>query len=167
MRRRAGVWLVAAFFLTVSPAESADEVSDLDRFELWSGCAPVAELIDDVDGDVGQLALDRRDIVTVVRSRLRGARIFDDAADAWLFVNVTVSGRAFSIDVKFMRDVEVLLPFWKRPEGTEALVGFAATWESGSTGTHAHDPSYILSTVALHTDKFIDDYLRVNADACD
>ena len=165
MRRHTAPWLVAAFLLSASSA-SASEVSDLDRFELWAGCAPVAELVDDVDGDAEQLALDRSDVVTAVRSRLRSARIFDDAADTWLFVNITVSGPAFSVDVEFMRDVEVL---WNKPDGTKlysGLVGFTATWMAGSTGTHGNDPSYILWSVAHQIDKFIDEYLRVNADAC-
>ena len=42
----------------------------------------------------------------------------------------------------------------------------AKTWDVASTGTHGQDPNFILSSVAQETDKFIDEYLRVNADAC-
>lgn len=31
---------------------------------------------------------------------------------------------------------------------------------------HAADPSFILWALDPHTDRFIDEYLRVNADAC-
>ena len=157
---------VALSLALAAPSGAAEKVTETDRFELWAECAPVAELIDGVDGDVGRLALDDRDLWAVVNSRLRRARIFDDDADTWLFVNITVSGPAFSVDVDFMRDVEVL---WNRPDGTRlpsGLIGFTATWESGSTGTHGNNPNYILSSVARLTDKFIDEYLRVNADAC-
>ena len=61
----------------------------------------------------------------------------------------------------------MLLPFWGKPEGMGQLVGLTARWESGSTGTRASNPSYVLSSVARHTDKFIDEYLRVNANACE
>ena len=46
------------------------------------------------------------------------------------------------------------------------LEGAATTWDSISTGTHGRDPTYIPSNVAGHIDKFIDEYLRTNADAC-
>ena len=160
LRRHTAPWLVAASLLTVA-STAASEVSDVDRFELWTGCAPVADIVDDVDGDVGRLALDARDIATTVRSRLRGARIFDDGG-YWLVVNVVVSGPAFSVDVEFLRSVEVR----DKPEEAAELVGLVATWESSSTGTHANNPGFILSAVAQHTDKFIGEYLRVNADSC-
>ena len=38
--------------------------------------------------------------------------------------------------------------------------------EGGSTGTHGDNASYILSSASQHVDKFIDEYLRVSADAC-
>ena len=47
------------------------------------------------------------------------------------------------------------------------LFGVAATWHRGSIGMHGDRPSSILSAIALYTDKFIDEYLRVNADACE
>jgi len=43
---------------------------------------------------------------------------------------------------------------------------FAITWDLGRTGTHGSDSGFILSAVSEDTDKFIDEYLRVNEDAC-
>ena len=34
-------------------------------------------------------------------------------------------------------------------------------------GTHGKDLGYILSSVSQIADRFIDEYLRVNADACE
>ncbi|MDE0718671.1 MAG: hypothetical protein OXH64_12130 [Rhodospirillaceae bacterium] len=150
---------VVLALVLAAPDDAAGKVTEFDRFQLWTGCAPVAEIIDDIDGAVGRLTLDERDIATAVRSRLRGARIFDDGG-LWLVVNVTVSGPAFSVDVELLRSVEV------RPKGTKALSGLAATWESGSTGTHGNNPNHILFAVLRHVDKFIDEYLRVNKSAC-
>ncbi len=42
----------------------------------------------------------------------------------------------------------------------------AATWETGSLGTHGGDAGFILQAVAEHTDKFVNEYLRVNDEAC-
>ena len=166
-RRRIGLWLVIASLLATSPAASADEVSYYDRFELWNGCKDVKLLVESLSDDAGEIALRKEDIETAVRSRLRGARIYDDRTSAYLYVNINVVGIAFNIDVQFNRGVEVVYPFWEKPEGIFPLAGHAPTWQWGSTGTHANDPSYILSAVARHTDKFIDEYLRVNADACE
>ena len=38
--------------------------------------------------------------------------------------------------------------------------------EQSGTGTNGGDPGYVLSLVSQYTDKFIDEYLRVNEDAC-
>ena len=50
----------------------------------------------------------------------------------------------------------------------DPLTGYAIVWLSGSTGVYgaAAGSGFILSSVSHHTDKFIDEYLRVNADAC-
>ena len=40
------------------------------------------------------------------------------------------------------------------------------TWQSGSTGTHGTDSSFILSNVSRHLDKFLAEYLRVNEEDC-
>ncbi len=81
-------------------------------------------------------------------------------------MNVNVVGPAFSESVEFMRVVEVSLPFWVKPEGVDSLTGYAATWNVRVTGVHGSDAGYILSWVTRYTDKFIDEYLRVNADVC-
>ena len=43
----------------------------------------------------------------------------------------------------------------------------ATTWEIGSLGTHGGDAGFILQGVAEATDTFVNEYLRVNAEACD
>ena len=156
----------------VAASASAGEVSDRDRFQLWAACASVRLLVEDLTKDAAKIGLHKKDIETAVRSRLRGARIYDDDALSWLsktsrvYVNVAVVGRAFNVNVDLLRSVEVLLPYWHSPEGIGPLVGYAATWSAGSTGTHSNHSSYILSSIALEIDNFIDEYLRVNADAC-
>ena len=167
MGRRTAPWLLAAFLLTVTSA-SAEEVNDWDRFELWNACRPVYLVVEGLSADAGEIGLRQGDIETAVRSRLRGARIYNEAAREYLYVRVTVVGPAYNIDVRLQRHVEVWLPFWVKPEEMGPLSGFAATWDSASTGTHGRTgAAFILSNVSLHTDEFIDEYLRVNADACE
>ena len=81
-------------------------------------------------------------------------------------MRVTVFGPAFYVEVSFERFVEVWSPFKVKPKEMDPLLGFASTWDSGSIGTHGNSAAFILSGVSRHTDRFIDEYLRVNADAC-
>ena len=163
--RAAFIMIAAALALTATSA-SAEEVSDRDRFKLWNGCRAVDLLVEGLTDDSGKIGLHHEDIETAVRSRLRGARIFNDDAGPYLYVNVHVVGRAHAIDFTFNRYVEAAIPFWLKPEGMGQLTGFASTWSTGSTGTHGSAAGFILSFVAKHSDEFIDEYLRVNADAC-
>ena len=43
----------------------------------------------------------------------------------------------------------------------------AYTWETATFGTHTGNAMSILQNVTEHTDKFINEYLRVNAEVCD
>ena len=164
--RVASIMIAAALALTTAPA-SAEEVSDWDRFQLWNACRPVDLIVEGLSDDAGKIGLRREDIETAVRARLRGARIYDENADPYLYVNVNVLSPAFSTAVRFKRNVEVLMPFWVKPEGMGQLIGYATVWDSEAVGLHgASGSGFILSGVARATDKFIDEYLRVNADAC-
>ena len=74
-----------------------------------------------------------------------------------MYINVNVAGRAYGIGVKYRKNVRDL---------ATGLVFLTTTWNTGSTGTHGKDSNYVLSNVAQLADKFIDEYLRVNVDAC-
>ena len=172
---------VALALVLASPSGAAEKVTWYDRFGLWNGCRPVDVLVVSLSDDAGKIGLRREDIETTVRSRLRGARIYDGVPphgeSGWLgwrvrhtrygepilYVNVSIVSLAFNVEVGFRRSVKALLPV---PEGMDPLDGPATTWDSGSLGMHGHDASYILSSVSLHVDRFIDEYLRVNADSC-
>ena len=146
----------------LTPASaSASEVSDYDRFKLWNDCKPMLLVVEGLANDATAIGLAKEAIEVAVRSRLRAARLYseDSAEGAWsyLYVNVGVVGSAFSITTKYQKVV--------RDTATE-LEYMASTWNIGTTGTHGRDSSYILATVAENADKFIDEYLRVNEDAC-
>ncbi len=85
-------------------------------------------------------------------------RLYDaEAADHFLYVNVTVVGRAFSTRVGYNK--------WLHDEALD-IGGMAETWHTGSAGTHGGDASFILQGVSEHMDRFVVEYLRVNESAC-
>jgi len=92
-----------------------------------------------------------------VRSRLRAARIYESSATPFLYVNVAILGPAFSINISFYKYVF---------DFVSAESHIAITWNKGSIGTQSQDSGYIISSVSRHIDKFIDEYLRVNEEAC-
>ena len=152
--------LVAALLLTVASA-SAGEVSDQDRFDLWNDCRPMLLVVEGLPDDAAAIGLAEDAITVAARSRLRAARIYTEAGSEaeWssLYINANVVGPAYGISVKYRKYVNDLATM---------LEGAAITWVSSSTGTHGRDPTYVSSNVAGHIDRFIDEYLRVNEDAC-
>ena len=74
----------------------------------------------------------------------------------YLYVNVNVSGPAFSVSVGYHRNVS----------NAFGHDGIAMTWNAGSTGTHGRDAGYIVSSLSQHLDSFLAAYLRVNEQAC-
>ena len=159
MRRRTGLWFVVASLLVTSPAALASEVSHYDRFRLWHGCLPTDLVVEDLPKNATDIGLTREAIAVAVRSRLRAARLYDaDAASAYLYVNVNVVGPAYNIRFSYNK--------WLKDQ-VSGEEGFATTWNFGGAGTHGKDSGYILSNVSQYADRFIDEYLRVNAGACE
>ena len=111
--------------------------------------------------DAAEIGLSKEALEIAVRSRLRAARIYSenpsDGSFSYLYINVNVTSSAFHIAVQYLKTVMDLATM---------LEVTAVTWSAGSTGTHGRNAGYILSAVSQDTDKFIDEYLRVNADAC-
>lgn len=72
-------------------------------------------------------------------------------------VEVITTGAAFGFDIEYVKPVL---------DRITNLPLFAITWDFGVAGTHGADSNYILQGIARHTDRFIDEYLRVNSEAC-
>lgn len=131
--------------------------------------------VEDLTSDAADIGLTEEAIKVAVRSRLRSARIYYDVSarslfrrsylgrpqnfkrPLFLYISVHVVGAAFSVGVSLKKDFR---------DASSGETGSATTWETGSTGTHGRSGNYILSSVSRHMDKFIDEYLRVNAEAC-
>ncbi len=153
-----GLLALIAVSLASGSSVGAEKVSDYDRFQLWNGCKPI-DLVVEVhatkeDGDVVPT---EKAVEVAVRSRLRGARLYDPDGAAYLYAYIHVVGTAFRQEIEF----------WKRVHDLASGQTYGtAIWEVGSTGTHGGNADYILGGTARHVDEFIDEYLRVNASEC-
>ncbi len=155
--RRPMLPTIALSLMLAAPSSAAEKVTKYDRFDLWNGCRPVRLVVESLEKAATTIGLSRDAIQTAVRSRLRAARMYSDAAFSRLYVNVTVTRSAYGILITY--DKEVF-------DHVSKLDDLASTWKAGSIGTHGRASDYILSDIAQHTDKFIDEYLRVNGDSC-
>jgi len=136
----------------------AETVTDFDRFKLWNDCRPMRLVVENLYEDETDIGLTEDVITAAVRSRLRAARLYTaEELRPYLYINVNVVNAAFHDSVEYNK--------WVKDEAS-GLKRRTTTWKSSSTGTHSRDASYILSSVSQHVDMFIDEYLRVNEDAC-
>lgn len=101
--------LVAAMLATVPALVAAEESGALtayERFQLWNERRPI-ELVDEgLHDNASEIGLTEERIETLVRSRLRAARIYsaDDSA-AHLYVNGNVNRKAVSVRFSFKKYV--------------------------------------------------------------
>ena len=141
---------------------SMDLEGSYDRFRLFTGCQPVHLVVDFLadDDNTPDLDLAEDDIGRAVRSRLRSARIYNPDQNTpvpQLRVRAGVFRNAFSIGLSLL--------IYVRRDGLGAWA--VPTWRTTGFGTHGGDGSYVLSRISRYTDEFIDEYLRVNGEACD
>lgn len=139
---------------------STEEITDWDRFFLWNECERINLLVDELNEDAAAISLSKEAVEIAARSRLRSARLFSDdpSFNGFLHIRVVVAGPAFSINVALMKHMHDL---------ASDMTGIARAWGAAAiAGTHGRDSGYILSAVSGKVDEFIDEYLRVNAEAC-
>ena len=159
INRGASILAVAVLVLILAPTGEATELETL-RFELFAGCEPVRLSVEEVPPDAVSIGLTKQVIQTTVEDRLRAFRLYNRQSFLFgphLYVRVSVVGAAFSIDLEYKK--------WVRELESERL-GVATTWDTGVTGTHVRNASYILSGVSALLEDFLVEYLRANALAC-
>ena len=160
---RLTILLIFAFAVCVfgSPASADDideSITSLDRFQLWSKCEPFGLVVEDLSDDAAKIGLTKEAVLTAVRSRLRAARLYSEQPSRnSLYVNIGVIGPAFDVDIAYNK--------WVKDDISDEYARIA-TWSISSIGTYSRDSSFILSAVSRGMDRFIDEYLRVNASAC-
>lgn len=154
---------LSVFLIVAATPSLSDEVTHKDRFDLWTGCKPLNLHVEGLDADALDIGLKEDDIIKSVQSRLRSARIFDINEETVLYVQVSILPRTFLSRGVYLIDFNLEKVLHDRASG---ISNFAATWESGSFGIVGDGSEGVLSEVSKHADKFIDEYLRVNAAAC-
>lgn len=146
------------------------EFSEINRLGLPCG-RKVRLFSGGLSEDAEKIGLTRESIETTVRSRLRGARIYNEELGselAFLFVHVDVFSNAFNIRLEFNKFVSFMpimnhLGTIVHPGGRSTV----STWDTGGMGTHGNNPQFILQTLGQYTDIFIDEYLHVNEKVCE
>ena len=105
----------------------------IERFKLFNNCEPMNLAVDltvenyadaDTEAIIG-LTSDR--IRTLAESRLRAARLYDADAATWLYINVNVQGRGFSLSLRYQKSVY---------DAVSGETNYATTWDYGGAGTH-------------------------------
>lgn len=145
---------LAVVVLTLA-ATATGQVTDRDRFQLFDYCRPMSLVVEQLPPDAAGIGLTEQSIQNLVESRLRSARLYDTNRPlTYLYVNVNVVGRAIGIELEFVRSARVL---------ETDIIGLATTWDSGTVGLHGRDARFILTVVSGLMDKFLVEYLRVNA----
>ena len=166
--------LIPSLFLATSI--KTEEVTRLNRFELWNDCKPVGLSIimpspQEIDRLLPESArsnirLERVEVYAAVLSRLQAASLYSAEPLTSVFsalnMSVSVIGESFEIETKYKKRLI-------DPASGES--GMVDTWKLRDITflvprKHGRDSGYILYWISEHTDKFIDEYLRVNADAC-
>lgn len=151
--------LLLSFFTMVPQAKAGTIEEKLERFGLFTGCAPIGLSVRELPSDAKKINLTENAIKNSVESRLRSGRIFNNELLPYsLDVGVNVVGHSFSINLGFYKPVRDL----NFPE----LLGVAASWEIGSTGIHGGSANFILSGLSQKVDEFLVEYFRVNEKAC-
>lgn len=180
--------LLAILLIVIPLTGNTEEISHIDKFQLWNYCKPIGFEIAALSQEAEEIGVTEEKITNTVLSRLRGARIYNQNSSAdVLGVHIYVLNLAFTVDIKLQtwltkdatvkiigeepifdnyQNVSEWLAAFEAHNITEPFFGYATIWESGSIGTHGNNSGFIIQSLAQHTDKFINEYLRVNADAC-
>ena len=160
MHMRIAAVVVALLAASPAPGRATQEGLNawLDHFQLFNECRPMYLVVERLSADAADIGLTKGRIQTTAEARLRSARIYDDSERSpYLYIQVTVVGRAFSYDINFNK--RLYDPVTDRRSS-------ATTWNTGGTGTHGGDASYVLQVLSEQLDRFVVEYLRVNEATC-
>ena len=149
--------LAVALVSSTAVGETSAFEEQYARFKLFADCGPMLLVVEELTEPAKKIGLTEEAIQAAAESRLRSARLYSAGADPYLYIQVNVVGGGFSVILKYKKLVS-------DPLSGEEM--YAATWDTGSTGTHSGNPGFILSIASGLLDKFLVEYLRVNEEAC-
>jgi len=163
--------IFAALLLTASPAQAegvSNVFNSIESFMLWNDCLPVwvgARMRPD---GYRPLGLTNEQVQHETERRLQFLKdlylkgVTSGERPLWRTLWMEVW-----IDHEDPDQFHVSMTFSRTHEKDGEIIG-RSTWYGGSRKQEHHGKSTtILSAVANLTDKFIDEYLRVNAEACE
>ncbi len=150
--------VTAVLAVGVAHAEEMSLEERRERFELFNYCLPMRLIVEGLGSGADEIGLTEELLTAAVESRLRSARLYDEDASFYLYLNVNVVGQGFGISLEYRTGVCRLL--------ISDLCSMATTWDTGSAGTHGGNAGYIRSWVSGHMDTFLLEYLRVNEEYC-
>ena len=127
------------------------------RFRLLANCEPMGLVVEGLNEAAAKIGLTKETIQAAAESRLRSARLYNREGDQYLYINVNVVERAFSISLRYNKQ------FY---DPLSDIVLEAITWTRGTTGIAGSGSGFILSTASGLLDEFLVEYLRVNEAAC-
>ena len=148
--------LAIAALLAPSVVAQNGSPTALERFQLYNECRPVGLVVEPFPRDAKKIGLSEKDVWRLAESRLRAARLYTPVRGPMLYVTVNVMDRAFSVSLAYLK--------WVTDKS--GLSGPATTWSVRGLGTHASGATYIKSGLSDYLDEFLNEYLRVNAQAC-
>lgn len=180
MRRLIQIAILIAGMLTAQVV-AAEDISERARFTLWNECKPMTLDINIRYTDKKIDGLSKKEIEIVVRDKLRANGLYrekreSDTTVGVLYINLTGHLKQYIMgDVKIINGaVSVTLQFYKRVlDLATKMERLAATYTESipygfqrpENNTASVVPS-VEKTVAVVVDYFIDNYLRVNVNAC-
>ena len=150
-------FLVVAFAVPVE----GQEVTDYERFQLFTECAPLKVLAPISGEEAEEIGLTQNRILTMAESRLPAARLWSDGLSVFLSIGVAVFRGAYAYKVAFTKWAydssggQHMAQTWVRP---------SAAWPA--IGTHGGDAGFIMQSLSEELDAFILEYLRVNEESC-
>ena len=152
--------MVLVIFFVPLLSTTVQAQTDLDFMKLWNACQPIFLVVEDTTKGSKNIGLTEQRIQTMAESRLRAARIYHKDSGTALYINVHYlegNAGAFSLRLEFQQPVR-LLRYGKTM--------IATTWDISVLGTAAGSAEYIMQVLSEYVDRFVNEYLRVNADSC-
>ncbi len=162
--RRVRVACVLLAITVPGLAEDAQGSTSLDRFPLWNHCAPMEPIVEMFGPSREESQRMKTNVEGIIRNRLQAARLYDDDADTYLYVQVDWARVYSSTNIKYIKARYRQLPG----------LFVADTWDFGTLKRDyvhyaqvADVEDDILRWISWLTDRFIVKYQRVNADTCE
>lgn len=147
-----------------------------DRFQLWNHCFPVRVRFS-ITPLIGAYVsgLEKEEVEAIIRSRLQNVQLFtpEHPMSSILKLVLEVESETFTIriaHIKVVKDpasgVSASVETWVQTFLPEEVYRSGDDFSTVRTKRHNKDKEYVLYWVSKYVDKFIEEYLRVNADAC-